>query len=589
MGFSGRNQTYWEGLRLKRINTLLGLLLLILLLAVFGQAAASPVLADQNTIAWIGEDNCLYVMDNSGNVLHLPMLVKDILSFSEDSVYCRMGNQQVYAIKRNCNGSQLVQSQTEGLLDNRYTLLNNQLTFGTVTIPQVEAAATDGLRMCAVTKSAGKYALVIYTTDGTTWTERSSTAFSLQDVAIPEPQSMILAQDNLVITGKDRSVWIGSFKTGKVQKLAASGNLTDAAAVINDTLYLYKADANQLWQIESSAALSADQTTVNRAASLPTAAPTAVPTATPKQQANPSPTATPEDDVIRLWSSGSRVRKMQQRLSALGYPVGSIDGVYGDDTRIAVNLFYDAIGYKEHDYLSSAARSKLYANNAPVYDPFLPLKKGTQSTSVLKMQQRLAQLGYDPGKLDGIYGKQTISALASFQEVSGLYYPEDNNKEPGEYASSDLLMHLFAENAPTRAPSSPLVQWQETANGWICYINGTQLTSGWRKIDKTWYYFSDTGIMQTGWIKNDNDWFYTNSKGAMLTGWQEINGNWYYFASNGKMHRGWFEDKQAEKKNKDKGQIWYWMDNDGKMVTGEHTINGKQEVFDQSGLWLYTR
>ena len=55
------------------------------------------------------------------------------------------------------------------------------------------------------------------------------------------------------------------------------------------------------------------------------------------------------------------------------------------------------------------------------------------------------------------------------------------------------------------------------------------------------------------------------------------------------MHRGWFEDKQAEKKNKDKGQIWYWMDNDGKMVTGEHTINGKQEVFDQYGLWLYTR
>ena len=278
---------------------------------------------------------------------------------------------------------------------------------------------------------------------------------------------------------------------------------------------------------------------------------------------------------------------MQRRLAALGYPVGSIDGVYGEDTRIAVNLFYDAIGYKEHNYLSSAAKRKLYANNAPVYDPFLPLKKGTQSTSVLKMQVRLAELGYDPGKPDGIYGKQTISALASFQEVSGLF-PEDN-QEPGEYASADLLMHLFAENAPTRAPSVPLVQWQETANGWICYLNGNQLTSGWRKIDKTWYYFSDTGIMQTGWIKTGNDWFYADSKGAMLTGWQKIDGSWYYFASNGKMHRGWFEDKQAEKKNKDKGQMWYWMDNDGKMVTGERTINGKQEVFDQYGLWLYTR
>lgn len=576
---------------MKRTKTLLGLLLLTLLLAVFGQASASPVLADQNTVAWIGEDNCLYVMDNSGNVLHLPMLVKDILSFTDDSVYCRMNNLQVYAIKRNCNGSQLVQNQTEGLLDNRFTLLNNQLSFGTVTVPQVETAATDGLRICAVTKSAGKYSLVIYTTDGTAWTERSNTAFLQQESPIPEPQSMILAQDNLVITGKDHSIWIGSFKTGKVQKLAASGNHTDAAAVINDVLYLYTADANQQWQIESAAALSADQTTVTRTAvvpaAVPTAAPTAVPTATPKQQKSSSPTPEPEDDVIRLWSSGSQVRSMQRRLAALGYPVGSIDGVYGEDTRIAVNLFYDAIGYKEHNYLSSAAKRKLYANNAPVYDPFLPLKKGTQSTSVLKMQVRLAELGYDPGKPDGIYGKQTISALASFQEVSGLF-PEDN-QEPGEYASADLLMHLFAENAPTRAPSVPLVQWQETANGWICYLNGNQLTSGWRKIDKTWYYFSDTGIMQTGWIKTGNDWFYADSKGAMLTGWQKIDGSWYYFASNGKMHRGWFEDKQAEKKNKDKGQMWYWMDNDGKMVTGERTINGKQEVFDQYGLWLYTR
>ena len=576
---------------MKRTKTLLGLLLLTLLLAVFGQASASPVLADQNTVAWIGEDNCLYVMDNSGNVLHLPMLVKDILSFTDDSVYCRMNNLQVYAIKRNCNGSQLVQNQTEGLLDNRFTLLNNQLSFGTVTVPQVETAATDGLRICAVTKSAGKYSLVIYTTDGTAWTERSNTAFLQQESPIPEPQSMILAQDNLVITGKDHSIWIGSFKTGKVQKLAASGNHTDAAAMINDVLYLYTADANQQWQIESAAALSADQTTVTRTAvvpaAVPTAAPTAVPTATPKQQKSSSPTPEPEDDVIRLWSSGSQVRSMQRRLAALGYPVGSIDGVYGEDTRIAVNLFYDAIGYKEHNYLSSAAKRKLYANNAPVYDPFLPLKKGTQSTSVLKMQVRLAELGYDPGKPDGIYGKQTISALASFQEVSGLF-PEDN-QEPGEYASADLLMHLFAENAPTRAPSVPLVQWQETANGWICYLNGNQLTSGWRKIDKTWYYFSDTGIMQTGWIKTGNDWFYADSKGAMLTGWQKIDGSWYYFASNGKMHRGWFEDKQAEKKNKDKGQMWYWMDNDGKMVTGERTINGKQEVFDQYGLWLYTR
>ena len=569
---------------MKRQRTLLGLSLLVLLLVLFCQASAAPVLSDENTTAWIGEDNCLSIMDNAGNIYHLPMLVKDILSFSDDSVYCRMQNQQIFAIKRNCSGSQFIQETAENLQDKRISLQNNILTLGTTAIPQVEAAATDGVHVAVLTLSADKRSLAVYTSDGKIWSDINDTLYIPDGSSIPEPQNMILAQNNLVITGKDHSIWICDLKSGRVQSLAATGNLINAAAYISGKLYLYTEDANHLWQVGMlDSGKASVQNTAAPVISLNTTVPTVLPTATPKKQA-PSVTAEPENDNIRMWSSGSRVRNMQRRLATLGYPVGSIDGSYGEETRFAVNLFYDAIGYREHDYLSAAAEKKLFSKNAPVYDPFLPLKKGTQSTSVLLMQQRLAQLGYDPGKLDGIYGKQTAEALAQFQEISGIF--SDENEKPGESASQDVLMHLYAENAPIRQTTPP-VQWQETANGWICHLNGMKIT-GWRRIDNIWYYFNDDGIMQTGWIKKGNDWYYANSKGAMLTGWQQISGSWYYFNSSGKMQRGWFEDKQAEKKNK-KSPMWYYLDDDGKMVTGERTINGKQEVFDQYGLWQYTR
>lgn len=46
-----------------------------------------------------------------------------------------------------------------------------------------------------------------------------------------------------------------------------------------------------------------------------------------------------------------------------------------------------------------------------------PLMRGT---TVLEIQQRLLEKGYNPGNLDGIYGKDTIAAVIDFQRDSGL-------------------------------------------------------------------------------------------------------------------------------------------------------------------------
>lgn len=48
------------------------------------------------------------------------------------------------------------------------------------------------------------------------------------------------------------------------------------------------------------------------------------------------------------------------------------------------------------------------------------LRKGSQGSAVTALQTMLNQLGFDCGKVDGIYGTKTMAAVRSFQEANGL-------------------------------------------------------------------------------------------------------------------------------------------------------------------------
>lgn len=67
------------------------------------------------------------------------------------------------------------------------------------------------------------------------------------------------------------------------------------------------------------------------------------------------------------------------------------------------------------------------------------LKKGSKGEAVEKMQQRLADLGYYTGAVDGDFGDSTEAAFKRFQETFGLYVDG--------IAGSDIE-YLFAEDAP---------------------------------------------------------------------------------------------------------------------------------------------
>lgn len=50
----------------------------------------------------------------------------------------------------------------------------------------------------------------------------------------------------------------------------------------------------------------------------------------------------------------------------------------------------------------------------------VPTSNGWAREAMQSVQQRLAQLGHDPGPVDGVWGKRTRDALVAFQRASGL-------------------------------------------------------------------------------------------------------------------------------------------------------------------------
>ena len=48
------------------------------------------------------------------------------------------------------------------------------------------------------------------------------------------------------------------------------------------------------------------------------------------------------------------------------------------------------------------------------------LRTGDTGDGVKQVQTAVGKLGFDPGPVDGVYGSQTVRAVAAFQEANGL-------------------------------------------------------------------------------------------------------------------------------------------------------------------------
>ena len=459
---------------------LAGLVSLLMLSTAF----AEPTITHLGYTAYLGSSNELYLQDPTGTVRVLRYPIANILSITDTVVYCRAQDGKLLSIALDGSQSLIIAEAptdeqvnaltakssytlTDGVLRNGATIVDTGvLAFCDLADEQTTTAPDELLYLKQNTTNTA--ALMVRT-------ENVATARTLAILGITAPVlSMTANGENITIVASDHSVTVYNRVALTTTNYPATSELTEKASAIGSELFRYAPAESFGWNVEISTGLPAIEVVTDRGnVSVATATPapaTAMPTrptATVRPTATPRPTATAtaasEYTRLNYGSKGKAVRKLQNRLSKLGYPVGKVDGVWGDDTQFAVNLFQSAIGYTEHRYASAAMQEKLYSKKAPVYDPYMPLKEGKKGTPVKLMQQRLFDLGYfttnDVEKeVDGVYGKRTTEAIKLFQTICG--YEE---KKITGVADADTLMLLFDEKAPVNpgnvppTPTSPVV------------------------------------------------------------------------------------------------------------------------------------
>ena len=392
--------------------------------------------------------------------------MKEILNITDTDAIGLTQDNRIVSVKKDGSGYSVVstnatEEEISAWIDRTFLLdAQGKLTVGeTVYSERAVAAATDGLILYWVNKGENGYVLMQKELPGKEQEAFGRVPVSVTGRSVPEPICISVTTEALTLTAADRSIIVISMQTGDVKSFPASGQMTIAACMAGDRLYRYIATETSPYVLET---IQNDAMQLSTVTPAPTNAPTATPAPTPRVTL--VPTATPRsssggssetDYNIYKGARGNTVRKIQRRLQDLGYPVGSVDGVYGEQTQIAVNLFYDAIHVRERSYITPSMRNRLFASNAPEYDPYMPLQKGDRGLSVTYMQMMLRKLGYDPIKIDGIYGELTIKAVAEYQKAIGYKCAE--KEIPGEYASHDLLEQLLGPEKtpePTATPTA---------------------------------------------------------------------------------------------------------------------------------------
>lgn len=126
--------------------------------------------------------------------------------------------------------------------------------------------------------------------------------------------------------------------------------------------------------------------------------------------------------LYRVGDEGPAVRDIQDRLADLGFESGlDTRSVFGDGTQEAVKSFQRAKGLDADGIVGPDTWRSLYEAGYRLGDRILFLRVPMiRGEDVAELQSRLNSLGFDAGKVDGIFGPRTGAAVAEFQDNRDL-------------------------------------------------------------------------------------------------------------------------------------------------------------------------
>lgn len=133
--------------------------------------------------------------------------------------------------------------------------------------------------------------------------------------------------------------------------------------------------------------------------------------------------------------SPQEVQMVQQQLRQFGAYSGAIDGQWGPDSVIALQRFQQQHGIQPTGQLNEGTVASLGLNPGmllsgppapatamapPPPAPAYAYQPAVSPRGVAAVQDRLRQLGYYHGNIDGVWGAETQQALQAFQQGHGL-------------------------------------------------------------------------------------------------------------------------------------------------------------------------
>jgi N-acetylmuramoyl-L-alanine amidase len=125
---------------------------------------------------------------------------------------------------------------------------------------------------------------------------------------------------------------------------------------------------------------------------------------------------------LRVGDRGDEVTDLQQRLTRLTYDVsGDQWGCFGPGTAAAVQAFQEARGLRADAVCGEQTWAALVEAGYRLGDRLLYLRQPMlRGDDVAALQRRLGALGFDAGRVDGIFGPQAHAAVVEFQRNTGL-------------------------------------------------------------------------------------------------------------------------------------------------------------------------
>ncbi|MFP3914868.1 MAG: peptidoglycan-binding protein [Actinomycetota bacterium] len=134
--------------------------------------------------------------------------------------------------------------------------------------------------------------------------------------------------------------------------------------------------------------------------------------------------------LYRLGDGGESIRDIQDRLLGLGMDTRPDPrGEFGDGTRRAVLEFQRSRGLGTDGIVGPDTWRALYEAGYRLGDRLLFLRRPMlRGDDVAELQSRLNNLGFDAGKVDGVFGSNTQRAVLEFQR--NRYLAEDGKAGP---------------------------------------------------------------------------------------------------------------------------------------------------------------